>query len=75
MGWISCLLLDRDAAHYLSFCSHSEPIPPHLLHPGLQDGRASHPVCAEFYGGVRRVPGAGESWKHPPVYAFYYGEL
>lgn len=30
----------------------SQPVPPHFIHCGFQDGRTSHPVCAEFYGGV-----------------------
>lgn len=53
----------------------SQPFPPNFIHRGLQDGRTSHPVCAEFYGGVCWVPGAGKPWKHPAVYAFYHGEF
>lgn len=30
----------------------SQSLPPHFLHPGLQDGWTSHTVCAEFHGGV-----------------------
>lgn len=55
--------------------ARSQPLPPHLLHPGLQDGRTPHPICAELHGGVRGVPGAGEPREHSAVHALYDGEL
>lgn len=53
----------------------SQPLPPHFIHRGLQDGRTSDTVCAEFYGGVRRVLGAGKPREHLAVHALYNGEL
>lgn len=55
-------------------CPHSKPLPAHLLHPGLQDGRHSHAVCAVVHGGVRGLPGAGQPRQHPAVHAFHHGE-
>lgn len=53
----------------------SQPFPPHFLHPRLQDGRTSHPICTEFHGGVCWMPGAGESREHPSIHALHDGEL
>lgn len=53
----------------------SQPVPPHFIHRGFQDGRTPHTVCAEFYGGMCWVPGAGKSWKHTAVHALHNGEL
>lgn len=53
----------------------SQPLPPHFVHRGLQDGWTSDTVCAKFYGGVRRVLGAGKPREHLAVHALYDGEL
>ncbi|XP_064438552.1 mediator of RNA polymerase II transcription subunit 24 isoform X3 [Mirounga angustirostris] len=51
---------------------HSQPVPAHLLHPGVADGRPAHSVCAVVHGGVCGLPGARQPGQHPAVHALYH---
>nr|XP_035935873.1 mediator of RNA polymerase II transcription subunit 24 isoform X2 [Halichoerus grypus] len=51
---------------------HSQPVPAHLLHPGVADRRPAHSVCAVVHGGVCGLPGARQPGQHPAVHALYH---
>ena len=53
----------------------SQPLPVNLIHTGIQDGRAPHPVCAQLHGGVCGMSWARPPGKHPSVPSLYHGEL